>query len=131
MTTATQHCTEQVSGEGPWGSFHPHYCRKPIKVVRDGKPYCTVHDPERVAAKRKEEEERWDKARIERERVYGLNAAAPALLAAARAALGIAEATQGEWSNVLLPYAPDWTKPFKDIVETLDAAIKQAKEGGA
>ncbi len=35
-----------------WSSYA---CTKPVKVVRDGKPYCTIHDPERektrIAAK--------------------------------------------------------------------------------
>ena len=53
------------------------------------------------------------------------------LLAAAEAALAIAEAAQGRWQAVLPPHAPDWnwTEPFKDIVESLVPAIAAAKEG--
>ena len=60
-----------------------------------------------------------------------LIAAAPDLLAAAEAALAIAEDAQGGWLSVLPPYAPPWTEPFKDIVESLDRAIKLTKEGAA
>ena len=29
-----------------------HGCSRAMKVLRDGKPYCNQHDPEKVAAKR-------------------------------------------------------------------------------
>lgn len=46
-----------------WSSsgFHSYQCSKPVKVVRDGKKYCTIHDPERVAAKRQAEREKFAK----------------------------------------------------------------------
>ena len=50
-----------------------------------------------------------------------------ALLAAAKAGLDIAEGAQGEWSCVLYPYAPEWTEPFRRIVEVLEPAIAAAE----
>lgn len=37
---------------GRWGKWNP--CSRNAKVERDGKPYCTQHDPERIARLRKE-----------------------------------------------------------------------------
>jgi len=44
----TETCCERVSELGGW---HSHPCTKPVKVIRDGKPYCTIHDPEREKAR--------------------------------------------------------------------------------
>ncbi len=54
-----------------------------------------------------------------------------ALLAAAKAGLAALYTAQGEWADVLPPYAPEWTYPLKDTAEDMEAAIKQAKEGAA
>ncbi len=39
-------CSQRVSGEGQWGAFHQHQCSRKGVVVREGKAYCKVHDPE-------------------------------------------------------------------------------------
>ncbi len=49
------------------------------------------------------------------------------LLKAAKAARDFATTAQGQWAGVLYPYAPEWTEPFKNIVEGLDTAIAQAE----
>lgn len=41
-------CSDMVQGD--WGRSYP--CSKRGKVERDGKWYCMIHDPERVAARR-------------------------------------------------------------------------------
>ena len=51
-----------------------------------------------------------------------------AFLEAAQAAIRTAEEAQGGWAGVLLPYAPEWTEPYKDIIETLEAAIAPFEE---
>lgn len=64
-------CCKQVSGEGTWGSFHMHGCRRPVKIERDGKLYCAIHDPEAVTKRRKLADERWTaKNRIARLKWY-------------------------------------------------------------
>jgi uncharacterized Zn finger protein (UPF0148 family) len=35
-------------------------CSRNAVVERDGKPYCTIHDPVRVAEKRAERNRKWD-----------------------------------------------------------------------
>jgi len=42
--------------------------RKPV-VTRDGKSYCTIHDPEYIEAQKKTREARWQKE-WEEERAY-------------------------------------------------------------
>lgn len=53
-------CTEKVYPRDRWGSFHPYQCRLPVKVERDGKPYCSKHDPEAVKKREEESRARWD-----------------------------------------------------------------------
>jgi hypothetical protein len=53
-------CEAEFSGDGPWGWLHKVQCSKAAKVERDGKHYCTIHDPEYKAAKDKERQAAWD-----------------------------------------------------------------------
>lgn len=57
MTTPV--CSERVLASEGW---RRHPCSKPVRVERDGKPYCTVHDPER--RKRQDASKCWH-------RIYG------------------------------------------------------------
>lgn len=41
-------CSERVLGRGRWPDSYQ--CSRPSTVERDGKPYCTQHDPERIKA---------------------------------------------------------------------------------
>lgn len=43
-------CSARIYGTGK--TFRGSPCSKPAKVERDGKHYCTFHDPERVNARR-------------------------------------------------------------------------------
>lgn len=51
MIDKEQKCSEMVAPPGLWGAFHQHRCKRKATVVRDGKPYCKVHDPEYKQAK--------------------------------------------------------------------------------
>ena len=43
-----------------WAGHHSYPCTKPVKVERDGKHYCTIHDPARVAKKRAAKDAEWN-----------------------------------------------------------------------
>ncbi len=45
------HCCTTVYPRERWGSFHGHQCSRISTVVRNDKPYCGIHDPEKVKAK--------------------------------------------------------------------------------
>lgn len=71
-------CSERLFDGSGWGMRN---CSRPPTVVRDGKPYCAQHDPERVARLRAEQEAKWaKKAQTEMAR-RRLEGAAPQLLA--------------------------------------------------
>lgn len=52
----SEQCAERVYRGGGW---HSVQCSRKAKVTRDGKGYCTQHDPVRVAQKRKDETAKW------------------------------------------------------------------------
>ena len=58
-----QRCEERVWGSG---SYKSHQCYRDAKVERDGKHYCTIHDPVRIEEKRKAKEDKWNKEFSER-----------------------------------------------------------------
>lgn len=64
-----ERCSEHVY-TGTWGGSS---CSLKAKVERDGKGYCTIHDPVRRAEKRAERDRKWEEAaaarKAERERV--------------------------------------------------------------
>ena len=64
------YCVKGVWGESGW---RRHQCNFKVKVVRDGKGYCTIHDPVRVAEKQQERNEKYnaDSRRERRERCLG------------------------------------------------------------
>ena len=49
--TKGERCSARVYPTDRWGAFHPYQCNKKSVVVRDGKLYCKVHDPEYIKAK--------------------------------------------------------------------------------
>ena len=54
-------CSKQVYPNDRFGSFHGHQCTITKNIVmRDGKPYCKIHDPVKEAAKQKERQGKWD-----------------------------------------------------------------------
>lgn len=48
----------------------PHLCRKPGRVERDGKIYCTIHDPRRVQEKREARRAEWLRELARREQGF-------------------------------------------------------------
>ena len=70
------------------GTLHPHQCRSKATVVRDGKPYCTTHDPlrraEKQAAGTRIREAGWE-TRVQEKRALN---ACPDLVAALEDLLG-------------------------------------------
>ena len=62
-------CSEMVPEKSRWGFLNRHQCEKKVKVTRDGKSYCKIHDPEYIAAQKKTREARWQK-KWEEEKAY-------------------------------------------------------------
>ena len=56
-------CSEHVFS-GARYDFGGHSCTKPAKVTVDGKPYCAIHDPAAVAARRQEADRVWQAERV-------------------------------------------------------------------
>ena len=59
--TEGEQCSERVSPNDKWGAFHSHPCSIKAVVERDGKPYCKIHDPEYVKAKREISQQKYEK----------------------------------------------------------------------
>ena len=57
METEKHRCEEQIRDSGRCPSYHA--CGKTAKVQRDGKWYCGIHDPEKVAERRKKQDDKW------------------------------------------------------------------------
>lgn len=53
-----QPCSCRVHFAGR-GLARGHNCRKPATVERDGKLYCSTHDPVKVAERQRNREDRW------------------------------------------------------------------------
>jgi len=85
MSGAKGQCSVRVYSGARW-DFSGHQCSMAAKVERDGKWYCTKHDPVRIKAKREEECRKWD-ARIEHEAQIRAAEAAEAAEQKRRAAL--------------------------------------------
>lgn len=49
-------------------SFHP--CTRNASIVRNGKPYCKQHDPERLAEQNRIRQAKWDAERKARNEEY-------------------------------------------------------------
>ncbi len=54
-------CIKRIS-EPPY-YINRHQCSKKAVVVREGKPYCRVHDPDYIKAKYNKKFVDWDKAK--------------------------------------------------------------------
>jgi predicted RNA-binding Zn-ribbon protein involved in translation (DUF1610 family) len=50
-------CCEMVNDSSGWHKFH---CARPVKVIRDGKPYCAIHDPEAVQKRREKSDAKYE-----------------------------------------------------------------------
>lgn len=54
-----------------WGErVQSWHCQRKAVVIRDGKPYCKIHDPEYIKAKRKEREAKWEAEGVERDKAW-------------------------------------------------------------
>lgn len=62
--------------------YHLVRCRKPATVEREGRHYCTIHDPVRVAEKDEARSAKWEAKMVEQRKAWALHAAAPELLEA-------------------------------------------------
>lgn len=85
---AVETCSATVYPTGRWGSFHPQACSKPVTVHREGKPWCTIHDPVRQEAKQAREDQR---SRL----LYTLNQAAERVSIAERIVLAAVRNDRG------------------------------------
>lgn len=59
MNTDSPHascCARVADGSG----FHFYNCGKRAKTTHEGKPYCGIHDPERLAAIRAKNSAKWE-----------------------------------------------------------------------
>ena len=57
MATAVKvRCSQSVAGANLWG----RKCSRTTTVERDGKPYCTQHDPVAVAERRETNRAAWE-----------------------------------------------------------------------
>lgn len=52
-------CQQRLRGSGTYGSFNKVQC---MKRASDGSDYCTVHNPQRVQAKREANTAKWSAA---------------------------------------------------------------------
>ena len=59
------YCSEQVYGTA-WGGSR---CSRKMKVMRNGKPYCGQHDPEKVTAKNTARNAKWEAERAAHKQV--------------------------------------------------------------
>ena len=80
-----ERCEETVSPPGMWGAFQQHQCYNKFIVMRNGKRYCKIHDPEYVKQKDDEQTKKFHaKWELEKIRLSG-----PMLLRACKEALEI------------------------------------------
>ena len=54
-----ERCSVRVGGEG-YSANSSTQCPNQAKVIRDGNPYCGVHDPEAIRGRRKKRGEEAD-----------------------------------------------------------------------
>ena len=55
-------CCARISGD-----YNDYACGNRGKVERDGKPYCLIHDPVRIKARREKEHKEYNKQQAERQ----------------------------------------------------------------
>lgn len=63
----SEFCCVDVRDSGRWPSFHR--CSRKSLVVREGKPYCRQHDPEKMAKKKAARDAKYEADMLER--AYG------------------------------------------------------------
>jgi hypothetical protein len=78
-TLVAGRCVVGVWSQGGWRKYQCHFKGK---VEREGKLYCTIHDPERVKEKDKERTEKWDAERVIARRARAIGWLGPRVLRA-------------------------------------------------
>lgn len=86
MTAPKHQCSTRV-----YGRFRGSNCSKAAKIERNGKWYCGVHDPEKVAARAAKRTEEFEAGWAIRKARMKLEAAAPDLLAALKGVLAVSD----------------------------------------
>lgn len=103
----------------PYGmGFHSTACSKPVKVERDGKPYCTIHDPERLKAKAANRQAADDQRMAEQKAVEAKAREFAALLGAGRPFFHYSRNfgnAHGRWMDGLFLSFPE----LEDLIERL------------
>jgi hypothetical protein len=89
-------CSERV----PSGRFGRIPCSKPVTVERDGHPCCTIHDPERIAARRDAWNRAYDERAIRDNQIYAKTSARAAIATAAIEAVNDA-GSHDPWFRVI------------------------------
>ena len=98
-------CCERVVGP----RVTVYQCRNRAKVERDGKPYCGIHDPERVAARRRAQDAHYAEKSRQMHRRWDLERSAGPMRSAILLALedweggGAVTAESGEAMRRALP----------------------------
>jgi hypothetical protein len=76
----SQMCCKATRIPGSWPRYKP--CKNKAVIEVDGKNYCGVHDPVRLAKKSAERDAAYREQSARRTEVWRLNSAAPSLLSA-------------------------------------------------
>ena len=58
--SSAERCKEEVAGEGQWGAFHMHQCRRMVWDEHPADGFCKQHHPLSVAARNEKAKARWD-----------------------------------------------------------------------
>ena len=103
-----EQCSREVADSV---SLHYYPCRRKAKVERDGKPYCTIHDPEYIKAKR----EKWNVEWEEKAKCWERSRARSDALDAATKGLTTEELQR--LNPNLCKAAPDMYEALRTIVE--------------
>ena len=93
--SAIKPCCALVYNASVWRTLS---CSKPAKVERAGKWYCTIHDPERVKAKRAARQSKFDAESAKRQEDWRRLA------------------RYDEFIRLLREYESEWTNPVPDLV---------------
>ena len=110
-------CEEQIYDNIVW---HPHQCTNNAKAERDGKWYCSIHDPVKIMERQKTRDKKQDEKMAAFRKQYRLTAAAPDLYEATGGLLSIVYEMQE------LDFIPPWNDEEARIITHAAAAIKKA-----
>lgn len=108
-------CCERVHDGGRMVSLHG--CTKPAKVEREGRWYCIIHDPLRVAKKDAERAAKYEAGMVVMRKRWALEEAAEDLLAACEEALLWINGSDEAYTE---------SETYMKITEKLRAAINKA-----